>query len=196
MFFICTVKRQYLSVLDNYERYETVVRLATASVNYSDFKWPSLGTLTMWALSIEKGCPEDHLDFQYCIYTIHIFMNFHLSWFKFSMPGGNITIFWFLGNLACWFTVEQLVNLSLSLPQEQGIPHDLRRRLRSFFLSNKHQAQFAAWIFHNLDECVVGLLVVLFIFWVFLIVILICDVFCFLFLCFSGFVNMFVGSLW
>ena len=119
-------------------------------------------------------------------------MNFHLSWFKFSMPGGNITILWFLGNLACWFTVEQLVNLSLSLPQEQGIPHDLRRRLRSFFLSNKHQAQFAAWIFHNLDECVVGLLVVLFIFWVFLIVILICDVFCF---CFCVFPDLLICLL-
>eukprot|EP00434_Breviolum_minutum_P012411 symbB.v1.2.010932.t1/scaffold722.1/size169129/9 len=38
---------------------------------------------------------------------------------------------------------RKMMNGLNKMMQEQGIPHDLRRRLRSFFLSNKHQAQFA-----------------------------------------------------
>ena len=38
---------------------------------------------------------------------------------------------------------RKMMNGLNKMMQEQGLPHELRRRLRSFFLSNKHQAQFA-----------------------------------------------------
>eukprot|EP00438_Fugacium_kawagutii_P034662 Skav207029 [mRNA] locus=scaffold4972:2059:5072:- [translate_table: standard] len=42
---------------------------------------------------------------------------------------------------------RKMMNGLNKMMQERGsscsLPHDLRRRLRSFFLSNKHQAQFA-----------------------------------------------------
>lgn len=38
---------------------------------------------------------------------------------------------------------RKMMNGLNKMMQEQGLPHELRRRLRSFFLSNKHQTQFA-----------------------------------------------------
>ncbi|CAK8993198.1 unnamed protein product [Durusdinium trenchii] len=38
---------------------------------------------------------------------------------------------------------RKMMNGLNKMMQEQGLPQELRRRLRSFFLSNKHQAQFA-----------------------------------------------------